>query len=131
VSSLVKGIPPDTYLDASSSKDLPSDSDSESDDSEDDSAVKKCRSCKRQRIHWDNVVYFVKGDEATMDEDEMKSQVRVAANKIMEDSRMIRLPGHITRPCDEGLWKEICSWKIDGCKTSVKWCWRPMSYRFR
>ncbi len=37
--SPVKGIPPDTGLGASSSKDLPSDSDSESDDSEDDSAV--------------------------------------------------------------------------------------------
>jgi hypothetical protein len=38
--SPVKGIPSNTDLDASSSKDLPSDSDSESDDYEDDSAVK-------------------------------------------------------------------------------------------
>ncbi len=71
----VKGIPPNTDLGASSSKDLPSDSDSESDDSEDDSEVKKSRSYTRPRIQLDNVVYFVKGDEATMDEDEMKSQV--------------------------------------------------------
>jgi hypothetical protein len=55
-----------------------------------------------------------------MDEDEIKSQVRTAANKIMEDSRMIRLPGDVTRPCNGGLWKEIRSWKIDGGKTSVK-----------
>jgi hypothetical protein len=100
VINLVKGIPPNIDLGASSSKDLPSDSDSEPDDSEDDSAVKKCRSYKRQRIQLGNFVYFVKGDEATMDEDEMKSQVRAADNKIMEDSRMIRLPGHITRPGD-------------------------------
>ncbi len=39
----------------------------------------------------------------------MKSQVRAAANKIMEDSRMIRIPGHVTRPGDEGLLKEIRS----------------------
>ncbi len=68
-----------------------------------------------------------------MDEDEMKCQVRVAANKIIGDSRMIRLPGHfqVTRPGDEGLWKEIQSWKIDGGKTSVKWCGCPISSRFR
>jgi hypothetical protein len=86
VISPVKGIPPNTQLGASSSKDLPSGSDSESDGSEDDSAVKKCRSYKRPRVQWDNVLYFVKGDETTMDEDEMKSQVRAAANKMMEDS---------------------------------------------
>jgi hypothetical protein len=129
--SLVKGIPPNTDLSASSSKDLPSDSDSESDDSEDDSAVKISRSYKRPCIQWDHVVYFVKADEATMDEDEIKSQVQAVANKIMEDSRRIRPPGHITRPGESGLWKEICSWKIDGGKTSVKWCRCPMSYQFR
>jgi hypothetical protein len=60
VISQVKGIPPNTELGASSSKDLPSGSDSESDDSEDDSAVKKCRSYKRPRIQWDNILYFVR-----------------------------------------------------------------------
>ena len=64
-----------------------------------------------------------------MDKDGMKSKVLGAANKIMEDSRMIRLPGHNTRHGDEGLWKENCSWKIDCGKTSVKWCKCPMSYR--
>jgi hypothetical protein len=77
----VKGIPPNTDLGASSSKDLPSGSDSESHDSEDDSAVKEPRSYKRQRIQWDSVVYFVMGDKATMDEDEMISQVPATAKQ--------------------------------------------------
>jgi hypothetical protein len=63
----------------SGSQDLPSDSDLESNDSEDN---KKSRSYKRPSIEWENVVSFIKGDEATMDEDEMKSKVRAAAKKI-------------------------------------------------
>jgi hypothetical protein len=104
-----KGIPPDTDFCASSSQDLPSDSDSESDDSENNSSRKKSRSYKRPPIEWENAVSFIKGDEATMDEDEMKSKVRAAAKKNMEDSRMIRLPSHhdVTRPGDEGSWKDI------------------------
>jgi hypothetical protein len=53
--------------------------------------------------------FFVKGDETTMDEDEIKSKVRAAAKKVMEDWTMMRLPGRITRPCDEGLCEEIRS----------------------
>jgi hypothetical protein len=48
----------------------------------------------------------------------------------MEDSRMIRLPSHVTRPGDEGLWKEIRSYKTDRGKTLVRWLRCPMSYRF-
>ncbi len=125
-----KGIPPDTDLGASGSQDLPSDSDPESDESEDNSSRKKSRSYKRPPIEWENVVSFIKGDEATVDEDEMKSKVRAAAKKIMEDSRMIRLPSH-TRPGDEGLWKEIRSYKTNRGKTLVRWFRCPMSYRFR
>jgi hypothetical protein len=74
---------------------------------------------------YNGIMFFIllrktKAHAATIDEDEMKSQVRAAANKIMEDSRMIRLPGHITRPCNDSLWKESRSWKIDGGKISVK-----------
>ncbi len=50
----------------------------------------------------------------------MKKPGASCSQQTMEDSNMIRLPGHITHPSDEGLWKEICSWKIDGGKTSVK-----------
>ncbi len=50
----------------SGSQDL-SDSDAESNESEDKSACKKSRSYKRPPIEWENVVSFVKGDEATMD----------------------------------------------------------------
>jgi hypothetical protein len=114
----------------SESQDL-SDSDADSKDSEDQSACKKSRSYKRPPIEWENVVSFVKGDEATMDEDEMRSKVRAAATKIMEDSRMIRLPSHVTRPGDEGLWKEIRSYRTDSGKTLVRWLRCPMSYRFR
>ncbi len=78
-----QAIPPDTDLGASGSEELPSDFDSESDDSEDVSSVKKSRSYKRPPIQWANVVYFIKGDEATMDEDEMKSKEQAAANKII------------------------------------------------
>jgi len=113
----------------SESQDL-SDSDADSNDSEDQSACKKSRSYKRPPIEWENVVSFVKGDEATMDEDEMRSKVRAAAQKIMEDSRMIRLPSHVTRPGDEGLWKEIRSYRTDRGKTLVRWLRCPMSYRF-
>ncbi len=65
----------------SGSQDLPSDSDLESNDSEDISPCKKSRSYKRPPIEWENVVSFVKEDEAIMDEDEMKSKVRAAAKK--------------------------------------------------
>ena len=40
-----------------------------------------------------------------MGEDEMKLQITQAYNKIMEDSRMVRLPGHVPAPTDVGLWK--------------------------
>ena len=60
-----------------------SDSDADSNQSEDESACKKSRSYKRPPIEWENVVSFVKGDEATLDEDEMRSKVRAAAQKIM------------------------------------------------
>ncbi len=115
----------------SGSQALPSDSDAESNESENISVCKKSRSYKRPQIEWENVVSFVKGDEATMDEDEMKSKVRAATKNIMEDSRMIRLPSHVTRPGDEGLWKEIRSYKTDRGKTLVRWFRCPMSYRFR
>ncbi len=39
------------------------------------------------------------------------------ANKIMKDSLLMKLPWHIDYPADEGLWKQIRSWHIDGGKT--------------
>jgi hypothetical protein len=46
-----------------------------------------------------------------MDEDEMKSKVLAAAKKIMEDSRMIRLPSHVSRPGDEACGKKYAHTK--------------------
>ncbi len=43
---------------------------------EDELPKKKSRSYKRPSIQWEPVLHFVKGDEATHDEDEMKLQIR-------------------------------------------------------
>jgi hypothetical protein len=90
----------------------------------------KCRSYKRPQIQRVNVVYFVKRDEATMDENEMKSQVRAAAIKIIkfEDNKTTWSYSSSRR---SGLVKKGSLMEIDGGKTSVKWCRCQMSYRFR
>ena len=60
----------------------------------------------------------------------MKLQITQAYNTIMEDSRMVRLPGHVPAPTDVGLWKLKSEYTIDGGRTSVKWCQCPMDHRF-
>jgi hypothetical protein len=82
--SPMKGILPISGLSANSLQDQPPDSEYE--ESENDSTAQKCTSYTRTPIQWKNVIYFVKGDEATMDEDETKSQIQGAANRIMKDS---------------------------------------------
>ena len=121
-------------LGASSSKDPPPELESES-ESSDDGSAKKVRkvankSYKRPRIEWRTVLRFAKGDEATMGEDEMKLRITEAYNKIMEDSRLVRLPGHVEQATDRGLWKLKSEYKIDGGRTVVTWCQCPMAYRF-
>ena len=73
---------------------------------------------------------LAKGDEAVMGEDEMKLRMTEAYNKIMEDSRLVRLPGHVEQATDRGLWKLKSEYKIDGGRTVVTWCQCPMAYRF-
>ena len=60
----------------------------------------------------------------------MKLRIPEAYNKIMEDSRLVRLPGHVAHPTDRGLWKLKSEYKIDGDRTLVTWCQCPMAYRF-
>mmetsp|Transcript_52291 Transcript_52291/g.109132 ORF Transcript_52291/g.109132 Transcript_52291/m.109132 type:complete len:96 (+) Transcript_52291:127-414(+) len=65
-----------------------------------------------------------------MGEDEMNLQITQAYNKLMEDSRLVRLPGHVPGPTDAGLWILKTEYTIDGGRTRVKWCQCPMAYRF-
>ena len=113
-------------LGASSSKDPPPEVESESQASDDglDKQVRKVsnKSYKRPRIEWRTVLRFAKGDEATMGEDEMKLRITEEYNKIMEDSRLVRLPGHVAQPTDRGLWKLKSEYKIEGGRTLVTWC---------
>ena len=88
------------------------------------------RSYKRPRINWETVLQFVKGDEAIMSEDQMRSEVVNAYTKIMQDSRLVQLPGHVPGPTDVGLWKLKKEHTIDAGRTSVKWLQCPMHYRF-
>ena len=118
-------------LGAGSSKDPPPPLESESEHSDDELPKKKSKSYKRPRIKWDSVLYFVKGDEATVDEGEMKIQILSAANKIMDDARMFRMPGHVPGSTDVGLWLLKTEWTIDGGKTVVKWLQCPMAHRFQ
>ena len=118
-------------LGAGSSKDPPPPLESESEQSDDELPKKKSKSYKRPRINWESVLFFVKGDEATVDEGEMKIQIFSAANKIMDDARMFRMPGHVPGPTDVGLWKLKTEWTIDGGKTVVKWLQCPMTHRFQ
>ena len=57
---------PSPILGAGSSKDPPPQLGSESEDSEHELPKKKSKSCKRPHIKWESVLYFVKGDEATV-----------------------------------------------------------------
>ncbi len=47
-----------------------------------------------------------------------------------EDSRMVRLPGHMPGPTDVGLWKLKSEYMVDDGRTIVRWCYCPMAYRF-
>ena len=49
---------------------------SESEASDDATPKKKSKSYKRLRIKWEPVLFFVKGDEATVDEGEMKHSTK-------------------------------------------------------
>ncbi len=118
-------------LGACSSKDPPPPLESESSDIEDQLPKKKGnKSYARPRIEWREVIRFSKGDDAMIGEDEMKLQITQAYNKIMEDARMVRLPGHVPGPTDVGLWKLKTEYTVDHGRTSVKWMRCPMSYRF-
>jgi hypothetical protein len=134
MSSSDEDAPHSPELGASSSKGQPPALDAESEASDDsmDQRVRKVsnKSYKRPRIEWRTVLHFVKGDEATMGEDEMKLRITEAYNKIMEDSRLVRLPGHVEQETDRGLWKLKSEYKIDGGRTVVTWCQCPMAYRF-
>ena len=93
-------------LGASSSKGPPPALNAES-ESSDDGVAKKVRkvankSYKRPRIEWRTVHHFAKGDEATMGEDEMTLRITEEYNKIMEDSRLVRLPGHVEQETNRG-----------------------------
>ena len=91
---------------ACSSKDPPPPLQSESADDEDELPVSKRKSgYRRPRVEWREVLRHVKGDEALMGEDDMKLQITQASNQIMEESRMVRLPGHVPAPTDVGFWK--------------------------
>ena len=91
---------------ACSSKDPVPPLQSESADDEDELSVSKRKSgYRRPRVEWREVMRHEKGDEAVMGEDEMKLQSKPASNQIMEESRMVRLPGHVPAPTDVGLWK--------------------------
>ncbi len=119
---------PSPILGAGSSKDPPPEVDSKSEDSQHEMPKKKSKSSKRPSIKWESLLYFVKGDDATVDEGEMKLQILQASNKIMDDSQMFRMPGHVPCPTDVGLWKLKREWMIDGGKMVLKWCQCPMAH---
>ena len=122
---------PSPQIEASSSKDPPPPLDAESSDEEVELPFPKSKKgYKRPRIEWREVLCLSKGADATMGEDEMKLQITQAYNQFMEDSRMVRLPGHMPAPTDVGLWKLKSEYMVDNGRTSVKWCYCPMAYRF-
>ena len=93
-------------LGASSSKDPPPPLNSVASDDDDELPDQRRRkSHSRPRIEWQEVLKFEKGARAIMGEDQMKLEIAQAYNKIMDDSRMVRLPGHVPAPTDCGLWK--------------------------
>ena len=120
-------------LGASSSKDPPPPppialaSESEDDDRP---VSKKARQYRRPRAEWDRVLEFAKGDDAEMDEDEMKAQIDKLARELMEAGKIFKLAGHKTGPNDYFMWKLVRSWTIDGGHTLVSWFRCPLSYRF-
>ena len=60
----------------------------------------------------------------------MKLEINQACNQIMEESRMIRLPGHVPQLTDVGMWKLKSEYMCDQGQTSVKLLFCPMAYRF-
>jgi hypothetical protein len=115
---------------ASSSKDPLPPLNSDAASSDEELPAKKSKNYKRPRIEWQQVLRFRRGDDAIIAEEEMKHQIHQAHTKIMEDSRLVRLPGHVPGPKDVGMWKIKSEYAIDGGHTSVKWCQCPMHYRF-
>ena len=83
------------------------------------------------RNQWRVVLKFAKGDDAMMGEDQMKHMIAQGCTKIMEDSGLHMLPGHVSAPTDVGLWKLISEYTIDGGQTVVKHCGCPVAARFR
>ncbi len=90
---------------------LPSDSEL----TQDELPEKKSRQpYMRPRIQWQEVLRFSKGDDAIIEEDEMKLQILQAHNKIMEDSRFVQSPGHMPGLTDVRMWKLKSEFTIDG-----------------
>ncbi len=118
-------------LGARSSKDPPPQLNSVASDDDDELPDQpRLKSHSRPRIQWQEVLRFEKGARAIMGEDQMKLEIAQAYNKIMDESRMVRLPGHVPAPTDCGLWKLKRETMIDYGTTSVKWMTCPMAYRF-
>ena len=82
------------------------------------------------RNQWRTVLNLAKGEDAIMGEDQMKHMIVKGYTKIMEDSGMLMLPGHVSAPTDLGLWKLKKEVTIDGGQTVVKHCICPLHYRF-
>ena len=94
-------------LGASGSKDrapiypLPSESEC------DEGRKNKSPKYKRPRAMWTCVSDFQKGDEAEMDDDEMKARIFQKALEYMEASMIYKLGNHRPGPNDYGMWKLI------------------------
>ncbi len=74
---------------------------------------------------WNHVLDFVKGDDAVLGEDEMKTQIEQAARKFMEAGRIFKLSNHKSGSKDYGMWKLVRDWQADWGETMmVSW------YRF-
>ena len=119
---------PSPVLGASSSKDHAPITPLQSESDCDDDAKKKSRNYKRPRAVWTCACEFLKGDEAEMDDDEMKARIFQAARDYMEAGKIYKLGNHRPGPNDYGLWKLVRDWPING--GMVSWYRCPLKGRF-
>ena len=72
------------------------------------------------------------GPDAVLDDTYINNQIYQRMKKFMDDSRLLKAPGHRPKPTDIGLWKQYCEPYFNSrTEETIRPFKRPMYYRCR
>ncbi len=88
------------------------------------------RTIKKDEREWESVAMYQKGETAVHDTEETKHLIYESAKKIMEESGLIKLSTHRSKPTDLHLWKHTITWHSDGDTTQNTMYHCPLKTKF-